>query len=32
MSVNTKDPRIRVPIGFILIVSGYIGLLALVVA
>ena len=29
MTVNCKDPRVRVPVGFILIVSGYIGLLAL---
>ena len=29
MPVNCKDPRVRIPVGFVLIVAGYIGLLAL---
>ena len=29
MTINTKDPRVRIPVGFLLIVVGYIGLLFL---
>ena len=29
MTINTKDPRVRIPVGFLLIVSGYTALLFL---